>query len=106
MENNNDTHRIKRSSSAWLGEMREFLRGRFSLDEDKAQRDEVVASISKGGGIPRGQPVGADFCDDDRVAGPECQFGRRNYRRHVYFSDHGADYGYRLFARDQAISTC
>ena len=48
MENNNDTHRIKRSSSAWLGEMREFLRGRFSLDEDKAQRDEVVASISKG----------------------------------------------------------
>ena len=48
MENNNDTHRIKRSSSAWLGEMREFLRGRFSLDEDKAQRDEVVAAISKG----------------------------------------------------------
>ena len=48
MENNNDTHRIKRSSSAWLGEMRDFLRGRFSLDEDKAQRDEVVASISKG----------------------------------------------------------
>ena len=35
MENNNDTHRIKRSSSAWLGEMREFLRGRFSLDEDR-----------------------------------------------------------------------
>ena len=28
--------------------MREFLRGRFSLDEDKAQRDEVVAAISKG----------------------------------------------------------
>ena len=46
--NNNDTHRVKRSFSAWLGEMREFLRGRFSLDEDKAQRDEVVASISKG----------------------------------------------------------
>ena len=32
----------------WMGEMREFLRGRFSLDEDKAQRDEVVAAISKG----------------------------------------------------------
>lgn len=48
MMNNNDTHRVKRSFSAWLGEMREFLRGRFSLDEDKAQRDEVVASISKG----------------------------------------------------------
>ena len=46
--NNNDTHRVKRSFSAWLGEMREFLRGRFSLDEDKAQRDEVVAAISKG----------------------------------------------------------
>lgn len=26
----------------------EFLRSRFSLDEDKAQRDEVVASIAKG----------------------------------------------------------
>ena len=26
----------------------EFMRDRFSLDEDKAQRDEVVASISKG----------------------------------------------------------
>ena len=28
--------------------LREFMRNRFSLDEDKAQRDEVVASISKG----------------------------------------------------------
>ena len=37
-----------RSFSAWLGEMREFLRGRFNLEEDKAQRDEVVANISKG----------------------------------------------------------
>ena len=33
---------------AWLHELREFLRGRFSLEEDKAQRDEVVANISKG----------------------------------------------------------
>ncbi|WP_295962319.1 TIGR00341 family protein [uncultured Alistipes sp.] len=48
MENNNDTHKVKRSFSAWVGEMREFLKGRFSLDEDKAQRDEVVAAISKG----------------------------------------------------------
>lgn len=29
-------------------EFREFLKGRFSLEEDKAQRDEVVAEISKG----------------------------------------------------------
>ena len=29
-------------------EFREFLKGRFSLEEDKAQRDEVVAAISKG----------------------------------------------------------
>ena len=48
MENTNDTHNVKRSFSLWVGEMREFLRGHFSLDEDKAQRDEVVASVSKG----------------------------------------------------------
>ena len=48
MENTNDTHNVKRSFSLWVGEMREFLRGHFSLDEDKAQRDEVVAAISKG----------------------------------------------------------
>ena len=34
--------------SAWLDQVRDFLKGRFSLDEDTAQRDEVVASISKG----------------------------------------------------------
>lgn len=45
---NNDTNNVKRSFSVWTGEMREFLKGRFSLDEDKAQRDEVVAAISKG----------------------------------------------------------
>ena len=50
MEENrtDDTQKVKRSFSAWLGELREFMKGRFSLDEDKAQRDEVVASISKG----------------------------------------------------------
>ena len=37
-----------RSFSTWLGEMREFLRGRFNLEDDKAQRDEVVANIAKG----------------------------------------------------------
>ncbi len=42
-----ETH-VKSSFTAWVGEMREFLKGRFSLDEDKAQRDEVVAAISKG----------------------------------------------------------
>ncbi|MDE7304819.1 MAG: TIGR00341 family protein [Alistipes sp.] len=45
---NNDIGRMKRSFAAWIGDLRGFLRGRFSLDEDKAQRDEVVASISKG----------------------------------------------------------
>ena len=50
MEENrtDDTQKVKRSFSAWLGELREFMKGRFSLDEDKAQRDEVVASVSKG----------------------------------------------------------
>ena len=37
-----------KSFSAWLADLRGFLHGRFSLDDDKAQRDEVVASISKG----------------------------------------------------------
>jgi len=32
----------------WTRELRNILRGRFSLDDDKAQRDEVVASIAKG----------------------------------------------------------
>ncbi|MDE6374154.1 MAG: TIGR00341 family protein, partial [Alistipes sp.] len=39
---------MKHSFSAWLGDLRGFLRDRFSLDEDKVQRDEVIASISKG----------------------------------------------------------
>lgn len=34
--------------SARLDQVRDFLKDRFSLDEDTAQRDEVVASISKG----------------------------------------------------------
>ena len=34
--------------SAWLDQVRDFLKDRFSLDEDTVQRDEVVASISKG----------------------------------------------------------
>lgn len=45
---NNDTQQVKNSFSAWVRQMREFLRGRFSLEEDMAQRDEVVASVSKG----------------------------------------------------------
>ncbi|WP_273373222.1 TIGR00341 family protein [Alistipes megaguti] len=50
MNNRNDTTHTdrQRSFAAWLGEMREFLRGRFNLEDDKAQRDEVVANISKG----------------------------------------------------------
>lgn len=34
--------------SAWLDQVRDFLKDRFSLDEDTALRDEIVASISKG----------------------------------------------------------
>ena len=36
MENTNDTHNVKRSFSLWVGEMREFLRGRFSEAEQNA----------------------------------------------------------------------
>lgn len=48
MENNNDTQRVKRTFSMWVGEMRDFFSRRFSLDDDKAKQEEVVASISKG----------------------------------------------------------
>ncbi len=44
----NDSARKLPASPAWRRNLRDFWRGRFSLDEDKAQRDEVVASISKG----------------------------------------------------------
>ena len=50
MEDNrtDDTQNVKHSFSAWLEELRKFMKGRFSLEEDQAQRDEVVAAISKG----------------------------------------------------------
>lgn len=50
MENNalNEEEKTPRSLSAWYGDLRNFLRGRFSLDDDQACRDEVVAAISKG----------------------------------------------------------
>lgn len=50
MEDNrtDDAQKVKSSFSAWFGDLREFMKGRFSLDEDKAQRDEVVAAIAKG----------------------------------------------------------
>ena len=44
----NDSGRMKTSFTARAEELRGFLRERFSLDEDTAHRDEVVASISKG----------------------------------------------------------
>ena len=43
-----DGQGLRSSFSAWIQDMREFLKGRFSLEDDKAQRDEVVANISKG----------------------------------------------------------
>ena len=50
MENTNKSGagRMKHSFAAWVGDLRAFLRDRFSLDEDKARREEVIASISKG----------------------------------------------------------
>ena len=48
---NTGTKETPRSGHAFadsLKGLRTMLRGRFSLDDDKAQRDEVVASISKG----------------------------------------------------------
>ena len=38
----------KNRKNPLLDRLGEFLKNRFSLDEDKAQRDEVIASISKG----------------------------------------------------------
>jgi len=43
-----DTPRIGRSFADLFKGLRTMLRWRFSLDDDKAQRDEVVASIAKG----------------------------------------------------------
>ena len=37
-----------RTDTPLFGRLSKFLKDRFSLDDDKAQRDEVVASISKG----------------------------------------------------------
>ena len=47
-EQTENTPNAPSSFATWLDEMREFLKGRFSLEDDKAQRDEVVANISKG----------------------------------------------------------
>ena len=45
MESNrtDNTQQVRRSFSAWIGELREFMKGRFSLEEDQAQCDERVA---------------------------------------------------------------
>lgn len=43
-----DGQGLRSSFAAWIHELRAFLQGRFSLDDDKAQRDEVVANIGKG----------------------------------------------------------
>ncbi len=50
-KNNNQldlTQDDDRSFGAWWADLRKFMRGRFSLDDDKAPRDEVVSVISKG----------------------------------------------------------
>ena len=46
--NNNDTHARRPFVAEQFRVWGKFLRDRFSLDEDKAQRDEVVAAIAKG----------------------------------------------------------
>lgn len=43
-----DSKKVRNSFSAWIADLRVFMKGRFSLDEDKAQCDEVVANIEKG----------------------------------------------------------
>lgn len=48
MENTTDSKKVKNSFAAWFTDLKEFMSGRFSLEEDKAQRDEVVANIEKG----------------------------------------------------------
>ena len=41
--------RQRRAFGVWLASLRDYLSDRFSLeDDDKAQRDEVVANIAKG----------------------------------------------------------
>ncbi len=39
---------MRSSFSLWLRDVGEYLKDRFSLEDDKAQRDEVVANIAKG----------------------------------------------------------
>lgn len=43
-----DKETPKGESLRWVVSLRTFMKGRFSLDDDTAQRDEVVAAISKG----------------------------------------------------------
>ncbi len=44
----NDKYKSGHSLPEWFRELRGILRDRFSLDDDKARRDEVVAAISRG----------------------------------------------------------
>lgn len=48
METEKDKQSATQAPRERFGELRRFLYKRFSLDDDTAQRDEVVASISKG----------------------------------------------------------
>ena len=48
MNNEHDTNREHSGRMRFGAALRTFLRGRFSLDEDTACRDEVVANIAKG----------------------------------------------------------
>ncbi len=44
----NNNERSHRSFADWSEDIRAFMKGRFSLDEDRAPRDEVIGTISKG----------------------------------------------------------
>ena len=59
----------------------------------------------EGRGVPRRQPLGADLRHDDRLAGPERQFGRGDHRRDAHFADHGPDHGCRPRAGHQRFRT-
>lgn len=46
--NSTDSTKEKGSSRVWFAGFQKFMSGRFSLDEDKAPRDEMVATVEKG----------------------------------------------------------
>ena len=99
MENSELKEQSRHSFRLWA-EFRAFMRDRFSLEDDKASQDEVAANISKGTEF-RGVNLWVLICATMVASLGLNVNSAAVIIGHVYFSDHGADYGYRLFARDQ-----